>query len=480
MRCDAMRGRLDINVVDVNIINVMDVNNRNLLFSKGEIHHDDLWPKITEYREQPCTFRFSFGLDKLPTEGGIILIRGPRQFGKSTWLELELKQTLEEYGAGSAYFLNGDDITDADELETRVLEVVSLFHPKVAVQRLFIDEISAVPSWERALKRIADRGQLRNVLVVTTGSRAADIRRGSERLPGRKGKLARTEYLFTGISYKDFHAQFHDELGDNTWKAYLLSGGSPIAAMEIRQRERIPEYFFEIIRDWIIGELVRSGRSRQFLLALMRTLFVQGGSRTGYLKLARESGLANNTIAAEYVEQLSDLLAVVPSHQWDADKRVPLQRRPAKFHFVNLSVALAFSPNRMTHISEFDALVPQERAKWIEWLVAQELFRRQCIAGVEDPEALWYWASKEHEIDFVDVHENLYEVKAGRSGPLDFVWFTKTLPKRKLLVIGGGEFQSYAVKGITMEQFLLADGFPHPYPGQVDNPDIYNDFGRLV
>ena len=100
----------------------------------------------------------------------------------------------------------------------------------------------------------------------------------------------------------------------------------------------MPEYFFEIIRDWIIGELVRSGRSRQFLLALLRTLFVQGGSRTGYLKLARESGLANNTIAAEYVEQLSDLLAVVPSHQWDADKGVPLQRKPAKFHFINLCV----------------------------------------------------------------------------------------------------------------------------------------------
>lgn len=131
-----------------------------------------------------------------------------------------------------------------------MLEVVSLFRPKAAVQRLFIDEISAVPNWERALKRIADRGQLRNVLVITTGSRAADIRRGSERLPGRRGKLARTEYLFTGVSYKDFHAQFRTELGDATWKAYLLSGGSPIAAMEIRQRERVPEYFFEIIRHW--------------------------------------------------------------------------------------------------------------------------------------------------------------------------------------------------------------------------------------
>jgi hypothetical protein len=126
----------------------------------------------------------------------------------------------------------------------------------------------------------------------------------------------------------------------------------------------------------------------------------------------------------------------------------------------NLSVALAFSPNRMTQVSDFDALEPQERAKWIEWLVAQELFRRQCIAGIEDPEAIWYWASKEHEIDFVDAGENLYEVKSRRSGPLDFVWFAKSLPKRKVLAIGSGEFQSAVVKGITIEQFLLADGLP--------------------
>jgi len=131
------------------------------------------------------------------------------------------------------------------------------------------------------LKRPSDRGELRDVLVVTTGSRAADIRRGSERLPGRKGKLDRTEYLFTGVSYKDFHAQFRQDLGDDTRIAFLLSGGSPIAAREIWQRERVPQYFFELIRDWVTGELVRSGRSRQFLIALMRTRFTNAGSRTG-------------------------------------------------------------------------------------------------------------------------------------------------------------------------------------------------------
>lgn len=79
----------------------------------------------------------------------------------------------------------------------------------------------------------------------------------------------------------------------------------------------------------------------------------------------------------------------------------------------------------------------------------------------------------------VDASRNLYEVKSGRSGPLDFLWFAKSLPKRSVLAIGNGEFQSAVAKGITIEQFLLADGFPHPYPGQVDNPDIYNEYGRF-
>lgn len=87
---------------------------------------------------------------------------------------------------------------------------------------------------------------------------------------------------------------------------------------------------------------------------------------------------------------------------------------------------------------------------------------------------------RKHEIDFADASENLYEVKSCRSGPLDLVWFAKSLPKRNVLVIGNGEFQSAVAKGIAIEQFLLADGFPHPYPGQVDNSGIYKEYGRFI
>ena len=468
------------NVHSVNTVNAVNVIEKNEHLARGHIDREDMWPRLVEFEARPRTFRFSFGLDELPEEPGVILIRGPRQYGKSTWLELALRDTVRQYGPGSAYVLNGDELSDATDLERHIVDLVAMFAPEAPVRRLFIDEITAVAEWETAIKRLADRGVLRGVLVVTTGSRATDIRRGSERLPGRKGRLARTDYLFCGVSYKDFHAQFREHLGDDTWIAYLLSGGSPVAAGEIWQAERIPAYFFEMIRDWVIGEIARSGRSRQFLIALMRTIFTHAGSRTGYLKLARESGLANNTVASGYIEQLADVLAVLPSFQWDHGRDMPLQRKPAKFHFINLSVALAFAPNRMVRINDFKRLPNPERACWLEWLVAQELFRRQAIAGVEDPETIWYWASKEHEVDFVDHARRLYEVKSGRTGPMDFAWFPRVFPGRRLLVIGTSEFRTSNVVGITMEQFLLADGMPHPYPGEVDDPDVYNDLARLA
>ena len=189
--------------------------------------------------------------------------------------------------------------------------------------------------------------------------------------------------------------------------------------------------------------------------------------------------MANNTIAAEYIEQLSDLLAVLPFFQFDLEKVVPLQRKPCKFHFVNLCVALAFCGQGVSTVDDFKALPETERAKWYEWLISQELFRRQCINGGLEQESLFYWASKEHEIDFVDAKKNLIEVKLGKSSPLEYVWFAKQFPKRKLLVINQEEFQTNNVKGVTLHQFLLADGLPHPYPGMVDDINEFNDLVKF-
>jgi hypothetical protein len=62
----------------------MDVKAINHLLAEGTIDHEDMWPRIVEMESKACQFRFEFGLNELPAEPGLIIVRGPRQYGKST------------------------------------------------------------------------------------------------------------------------------------------------------------------------------------------------------------------------------------------------------------------------------------------------------------------------------------------------------------------------------------------------------------
>jgi predicted AAA+ superfamily ATPase len=282
------------------------------------------------------------------------------------------------------------------------------------------------------------------------------LRHGSERLPGRKGKLPKNEYIFLPVSYKEFKSKAQGSHGDKSWLAYLMTGGSPIACNDICQFGRLPEYFVQLVRDWVLGEIVSSGRSRLALTQLLRVIMNYGGSSVGYAKLAREGGLANNTVASGYIEQLSDLLSVLPSWPMEGSKKTLLMRKPCKFHFINMAVAIAFHPSSLRQTHEFENLPPPLQGIFIEWLVAQEIWRRSVLAGSENPEAISFWTSKEHEVDFVTPDLKFFEVKRGQAYPLEFSWFPCVFPKEELTVICSTPFRSKQVTGITIEDFLLS------------------------
>lgn len=433
----------------------MNVNDANALLLEGNAGTPGLFPHLDTLHQSPFIFKVNFGLEQLPEEGGVLLIRGPRQYGKSTWLEMELKKTILNHGPGSAFYLNGDALGDREDLADSIRAIIPMFRSDAGVNRLFIDEITAVKDWQRALKTLLDSGELRDILVVSTGSRAADLRHGAERLPGRKGKLARTSYYFTPISYREFHRVCSDALGENLLPAYLISGGSPIALGEIASHGRLPEYVPELVRDWIYGEAAASGRSRISLVAVMETLFRRGGTPIGQAKLAREAGLANNTVAAGYVELLSDLLCLAYGHAWDPDRRVRIMRKPCKFHFINLLAAVAWHPSRLRGPGDFNNLTPEDQGTWREWVVAQELWRRAAIQGAEMPEMQIFWQGGDHEIDFVLDPSHFLEVKRGKVQPFEFTWFPKAFPKGHLTIINKSRFETDKIKGVTLEDFLL-------------------------
>lgn len=443
------------NVYNVNYINVMNVNEINNCLLTGKLKTSGLFPHLELLKQSSFIFNIDFGLKGIPQEPGIILLRGARQYGKSTWLEHNLKQTIKEHSPGSALYLNGDEIRDEEDLFKSIKKTVQLFDPSRKIKRLFIDEITAVKNWQHAVKRCADAGIIRDILVITTGSKASDLRHGSERLPGRKGKLARTSYYFTPVSYKEFKRVCGKHLGENALHTYLISGGCPITCSELATIGRIPEYIPEMIRDWINGECAAKGKQRASLLAILETVIRYGGNPCGQAKLAREAGMANNTVAASYIELLQDLICIGTSFAWDSSRKIILRRKPCKYHFVNLLSALSFLPTHIRTTEDFKRLSPQVQGVWYEWIVAQELWRRAVINGKEFPEMFSFWQSQNHEIDFVTPEKRYIEVKRGRANPFEFSWFPENFPNNSLTVINENRFTTSYSQGITLEDFLL-------------------------
>jgi predicted AAA+ superfamily ATPase len=387
-------------------------------------------------------------------------------------LELSIADTLEEFGAGSAFYLNGDEIVSSDELLASITRLASSFAKAAKVRRLFVDEITAIPSWERALKRAADQRLIKDVLVVTTGSKAFDLRRGHERLPGRKGRLLKTEYTFLPCSYRAYYANVYRDRGQKAWQDYVLTGGSPFALNEIYQFEELPEFARQITRDWVFGEVFQSGRNRTMLANIMHCLFKYGGNQVGFAKLAREAGLANNTVASGYIERLADLMCVIPSWPLDVKTGTGVMRKPCKFPFINLSAAMAFHPRAPRNVWELERLPAEDTGVVMEWMVAQEVWRRKVLKGVDDPENLLFWKSDEHELDFLDENSDFIEVKAGKAAALEFSWFRKVFPKKRLTVICSTPFETDWCVGLTLHQYLFRDPYFSAYVTDVpEDPD---------
>lgn len=121
--------------------------------------------------------------------GSISIIRGPRQVGKTTELKL-LVSDLVRRGVPprNIGYYPCDDIIHFREL----MDLIRVFAKTVEGQGgtgyLLMDEVTAVKNWHRAVKSVADSGMLENIYLLLTGSSAIDIKRGYERMPGRRGK----------------------------------------------------------------------------------------------------------------------------------------------------------------------------------------------------------------------------------------------------------------------------------------------------
>lgn len=347
------------------------------------------WEKADLHLVQLAKAPFRRPFPEIKIGKGLYIIRGPRQVGKSSWMKTLLSKNLK--AGKKCFYLSCEAIKDFAELG-RIL--VSLRDYEI----IFLDEISFVKEWARAVK--TERERLNSPSIVITGSNMIDLRKGGERLPGRFGDGAELELL--PMEFKEFCemraiAKWPELPRLELLNMYFRVGGFPSAMIEASAEGATPKNSYHTYWKWILGDIVRAGKQESYLRQLMGQLALSHCSTISLQKLAQNTQIGSHNTVLEYLQLLEDCFVIRTLYAIDPNNGTRRYRTDKKFYFRDpliYWIALVESHQK----------IPDNHASQIAELVAAESLGRIT------PQ-LGYYKSKNGEVDFYSYQDWAIEVK---------------------------------------------------------------------
>jgi uncharacterized protein len=365
--------------------------------------------------------------------GAIHTLRGPRQVGKTTTAKMLIDGLVARGETRVLYF--SFDLARNNQAITDVIRRARQLHPQPeGAWFLFLDEVTTVPDWQRAVKYAVDQGLIGDDFVLCTGSSARQM--GSEQMPGRRGNGR--DYVQLPMSFRDFcsqalgadlpgtlvsigHALADDrqrlvregnlrlaELGRGL-EAYLLTGGFPAAVGDYLTMGQVAPQTIDMLWSMVAGEIQRSGRDAVAALKLLERVGRSLGTPLAWKTLAEDMDLDHQNAARDYVTLLARSFVLLIAWQWEIGANTLRPNKQRKVYYID---------------PLFDAVVERMvpgtrragRAGLVENLVAIGLYRSatdRLVQAEAAPSAVGVWrSSRGTEVDFV-----VPETVAGLRGP---------------------------------------------------------------
>ncbi len=265
-------------------------------------------PQLRRLENQPFTHRhelenFNYCQDAVYT------LRGPRQVGKTTLLKMIIRYLLksESYRIQprDILYLNVQavDVSTHNDLQNLIQEFIEDRRTLETDNRLylFLDEVTGITDWGKAIQSLHGRGLTENVFILATGSHALDIKRGGERMPGRRGKIDHPDWVLLPLSFQDYvkalaeqstlqipdkipeidlfdikktyesarELQMYSPPVDNLFQRYLQTGGYPYAISAEIGKDMIPEGVYRQFQHAIREEMRKAGRRETYFRELV-------------------------------------------------------------------------------------------------------------------------------------------------------------------------------------------------------------------
>jgi len=366
-------------------------------------------------------------------------LAGPRQTGKTTLA----KQTMEFIDIPQHY-VSADEPALKDstwiEQQWEVARTKLRLNASFKKALFVLDEVQKITGWSETVKRLWDEDSANDLplYVIVLGSSPLLVQRGlTESLAGRFEIIPVTHW-----SFDEMNRAFGWDVDQ-----YVFYGGYPGASELIQDHQRWSNY--------IIDSLIETTVSRDILLmrrvdkpALLRRLFELGCTYSGHIlsyqkMLGQLHDAGNTTTLAHYLNLLegAGLLAGLPKY---AGQKVRQRASSPKLQVLNTALVTAPSQLALNEAKQD----PEFWGRLVESAVGAALANGIRGKSIE----LFYWASRNKEVDFVlrrAKNLTVIEVKSSRrktSLPGVAAFSREFRVKRKLLV---------GAHGIQLKEFLL-------------------------
>ena len=291
------------------------------------------------------------------------ILIGPRQVGKTTYMKLSIAHLIESgVNPRNIMYFSCDLLRDYKE----IVSVVRSFLRKTSGKAyVFLDEVTFVEGWERAVKFLLDSPLASRIVLQVTGSTSAGLKR--ESFPGREIKVEEflpLDFRLVAFVYRprlekiklphenpttpgEFYENvlelypYFDELF-GVFDLYLSSGGYPRAIYELLNGEISPETY-EMVYNATVLDVVKLGRSERIALSLILGLLRRYGDRVSLNSLAKELEIGSHVTVREYLELFEELFIGRNYFQVRLHDMTPLFRRERKFYFLDPLLVRTFS-----------------------------------------------------------------------------------------------------------------------------------------
>ncbi len=234
-------------------------------------------------------------LRSLIRPGKVIVIYGARRVGKTTLLQ----KFVENLDKEAVLFVNGDDITARQFLESQSIENLKDFVGRH--QYLIVDEAQYVRNIGLNLKLIVDH--IPGIKVVATGSSSFDLAQNvGEPLTGRRFVLK----LFPLAQMEISNLEKTHVTAANL-ETRLIYGSYP-EVVTLRDNKLREEYLRELIASYLFKDILalEGIRYSDKLVRLLQLLAFQIGNEVSLSEIGRQLAMSKNT-----VERYLDLLEKV-------------------------------------------------------------------------------------------------------------------------------------------------------------------------